>query len=61
MNGRRLGIAGVVLVIVGVVLVGVSAVLASNPSVGGPGWLGGMMGGSGHGPAMMGGRTPVER
>ncbi|MEP7378084.1 MAG: plastocyanin/azurin family copper-binding protein [Chloroflexota bacterium] len=43
MSGRRLGIAGVVLVILGIVLVGTSAVLGSSPETGGPGWFGGMM------------------
>ena len=55
MTERRLGLAGVALVIVGLVLVGASSVLASNSLAGGPGWFGGMMAGSGHGPGMMGG------
>jgi plastocyanin len=55
MTGRRLGVAGVALVIVGVVLIGASTVLASNPQAGGPAWFGGMMGGDGHGQGMMGG------
>jgi uncharacterized cupredoxin-like copper-binding protein len=46
MSGRRLGVAGGVLVLLGVVLVGASIVLGSSPSPGGPGWFGGMMGGN---------------
>jgi plastocyanin len=53
MSGRRIGLTGVVLVIVGVVLIGASVVLASNPQAEGTGWFGGMMGG--YGPGMMGG------
>lgn len=55
MTGRRVGLAGAILVIVGVVLIGASAVLASAPQAGGSGWFGGMIGGAGYGPAMMGG------
>ena len=56
MNGRRIAIAGLVLVIAGVVAVGASTVLAFDPQTGGQGWFGGMMGGSGGGPGMMGGQ-----
>lgn len=54
MTARRLGLAGASLVIVGVVLIGASVVLASTPQAGGSGWFGGMMGGYGYGPGMMG-------
>ncbi len=59
MTGRRLGLAGVALVIVGVVFIGAGAVLGSNSQTGGPDWFGNMMGGYGHGPAMMGGNTDL--
>ena len=54
MSGRRLGLAGTVLVILGVVLVGASAAVGADSRTGGLGWFGGMMAGSGHGPGMMG-------
>ena len=56
MNGRRIAIAGLVLVIAGVVAVGAGTVLAFDPQTGGQGWFGGMMSGSGGGPGMMGGQ-----
>ena len=63
MSGRRLGLAGIALVVVGAVLIGGSAVLGANDYPGTSGWLGGMMGGgtghgmmgAGYGPGMMGG------
>lgn len=55
MNGSRLGLAGLVLVIVGIVVTGAGAVLSSNAQTAGQGSFGGMMGGSGYGPGMMGG------
>ena len=62
MSGRRVGILVVGLALVGVLLVGAGIVLAANPTAGGSGWLGGMMGwagtgtsGAGYGPGMMGG------
>jgi plastocyanin len=54
MSGRRIGLAGAILVVVGVVLIGTSAVLGSGPGPGGAGWFAGMMGGAGHGPGLMG-------
>jgi uncharacterized cupredoxin-like copper-binding protein len=53
-NGRRLGRAGAVLVIIGVALIGASAVLGSGTQ-GAGGWFGGMMNGAGEGPGMAGG------
>ena len=55
MNGRRLGFAGLVLVVIGAVLVGSGVVLGDNLETGAPGRFAGMMGGQGYGPGMMGG------
>jgi plastocyanin len=44
MSGRRLGVAGAVLVLLGIVLLGASAVLGPSSGTGGSGWFGGMMG-----------------
>jgi len=55
MSGRRVGVAGTVLVVVGILLVGTSVVLGAGPWTSGSGWFGGMMGGEDYGPGMMAG------
>lgn len=57
MNGRYLGVGGIVLTLGGVLLLGANAMFAANPATGGPGLFGGngMMGGGLAGGGMMGG------
>jgi uncharacterized cupredoxin-like copper-binding protein len=73
MSGRRLGIAGVVVIIIGVALLGTSVVLGWSGRTGPAGWFErmtgngevgpGMMAGRGYGPGMMGahaGGAPID-
>jgi plastocyanin len=54
LNGQRLGLVGLVLVIIGAVMIAAGSILASNPRTGSQDWSGGMMGSFGHNPGMMG-------
>lgn len=47
MSGRRLAVAGTLLLLLGVVLVGAGTVLGGSSATGGTSWLDGMMGGHG--------------